>query len=53
MSGHSKWQNFESPNPTATRILKIKNTILAQFWHNFGTIHSIKNNKEQHKTIKN
>ena len=34
MSGHSKWHNYKSPNLTATRGSKIKNTILAQFWHN-------------------
>ncbi len=34
MSGHSKWQNFESPNPTAPRALKIEKYNLAQFWHN-------------------
>lgn len=34
MSGHSKWQNFKSPSLTATKVLKMNNTIPAQFWHN-------------------
>ena len=38
MSGHSKWHNIKTPNLTATRLLKIKHSVLAQFWHNLINI---------------